>query len=298
MKHFARHACAAIGLAAMCAPLGAQSMDYGSTYYMPNTMINMSEVHAYDVDEQVEEVIARPEAEAASSAGLGYTSTSARTRANLAHFAAQARAVSPAAAADLERMFDAIDVVGEAGKAMTGLGLDPHNVADAYAIWWIQAWANAHMREAPSDAATFQAVSRQARAAFADTQGFAALPDADKQRFAEALMVQAVMLGSAFDAAAGDANLKRRLAGAAKQGASGMGLDLATMTLTPQGFRPRKGAAVDDTAMPGAAGEERLAAATTGNADGGSIATYAAVAAAASAGLGAAYWLGRGGRSG
>lgn len=67
-----------------------------------------------------------------------------------------------------------------------------------------------------------------------------------------------------------------------------MGFDLTTMTFTLQGFYLREGAAVDNTTWPRAGKEERLAAATTSNTD-SDIAIHGAAAAAARAGLGAAF---------
>ncbi|WP_231725984.1 MULTISPECIES: hypothetical protein [unclassified Sphingomonas] len=64
--------------------------------------------------------------------------------------------------------------------------------------------------------------------------------DAERQEFAEALLLQAAMLGSGLDQWAREPEMLERLAKAARQGALASGLDLAKMTLTPDGFVSRR----------------------------------------------------------
>lgn len=61
-----------------------------------------------------------------------------------------------------------------------------------------------------------------------------------KQELAEGLILQALLIDSWNEKAREDPKLRRTLSNAVKQGAKTMGLDLAAMTLTADGFRPRK----------------------------------------------------------
>lgn len=74
------------------------------------------------------------------------------------------------------------------------------------------------------------------RSAFANKPEFAKTSDADCQVYAEAMLLQAASLGSAFEQWKSD---PAQLAEAARRGIMASGLDLSLMTLTPNGFIPR-----------------------------------------------------------
>lgn len=249
-------------------------------------------LHLREIEAQSGELLRSPEDIPAPRpnelAAFGFRSDSARTKRNLAQFVAKSREQNPAAAAELERNLASVDIVGEAGKGMRAMGLDPHNIADAYALWWVLAWSAGNQTESPSDAPTYQAVQAQARAAFTATPGLAERSDAEKQQFAEAMIVQAMILDSANDAVRGDPAQMKALADQAKRGAKEMGLDLSTMVLTSDGFRPRKGAALDVSG-----GEERFTANGGDTSDATPLTTYAALAAAGGAGVAAIFLFGK-----
>lgn len=224
-----------------------------------------------------------------SSVNLVFNSSRERTTANMSEFLSRTRERNAGTAAELAQLFSSVDVVGEVGKAMRGYGLDPNNVADAYAVWWVSAWSAANGVESPSDAVTYRAVQRQARAAFSATRNFANTSDADRQQFAEAMMVQAVLLDSANDGLRGsNPEGMKLLAQNTRKGAKEMGLDLDTMVLTREGFKPREGA--DASEVIGGEGAPALAASESAE---GNTPTYLAIAAAATLGLGGAFWLGK-----
>lgn len=169
-----------------------------------------------------------------------YRPSPARTQQNLRSFIAKTS--DPAARANLEQMFAAQpSLMDDINSAMRGYGFDPLNTADAYAAWWINVWGISQKLNIEPDAATVAAVKQQARNAFAATPDFAKTSDAERQEYAEALLLQAAMLGSAYEQMKGDPGQLQQLAEAARQGAKASGLDLSNMTLTPNGFVPRKG---------------------------------------------------------
>ncbi len=223
---------------------------------------------------------------------LSFSSSPQRTKSNLAHFVSKTREQSRSAGDDLERYFASTDVVGGTGDIMRSLGLDQHNVADAYALWWVVTWSAANGTESPGDPETYQAVQRQARAAFGATADFEKTTDADRQQFAEALMVQAVLMDNINDQMRGTTEGGKQISKAAKESAAGMGLNLDSMVLTREGFRPRKGAQLD-----GMADDHNVQLASSNakvvGGEGSGLPIYLAIAAAAGAGLGAAYFLGK-----
>lgn len=175
----------------------------------------------------------------ATCAEFTYRYDRARTRQNLRNFVA--RTPVEAGRAELERQLAAQPgLMDEISTAARSFGFDPHNVADAYAMWWMNAWLVANKRDEVPDAATVEAVKRQARQAFAATPDFTATSDAERQEYAEALLLQASMLGSAFEQMKGDPRMLDQLAEVARQGAKASGIDLSRMILTGDGFVPRK----------------------------------------------------------
>lgn len=175
----------------------------------------------------------------ATGAEFTYRYDRARTRQNLRNFVA--RTPVEAGRAELERQLAAQPgLMDEISTAARSFGFDPHNVADAYAMWWMNAWLVASKRDEVPDAATVEAVKRQVRKAFAATPEFAASGDAERQEYAEGLLLQATMLGSAFEQWKNDPKMLDQLAEAARQGAKASGIDLSKMSLTQSGFVPRK----------------------------------------------------------
>jgi hypothetical protein len=170
-----------------------------------------------------------------------FTPSRARTQQNLRNFVA--KTPDQAARANLEQMFAAQPtLMDDISNGIRGYGFDPHNVADAYAVWMINIWGASQKRNIEPDAATVAAVKQQARDALAATAYGAKASDADRQQDAEAYLVHAALLGSAFEQMRGDPAQLEQLAEAARQGAKATGLDLSKMTLTSNGFVPRKGA--------------------------------------------------------
>lgn len=169
-----------------------------------------------------------------------FTPSRSRTQANLRNFVA--RTPHPAARAELEQMFAAQPgLMDDLAAGSRGYGFDPHNVADAFALWWMNAWDASEKRDSKPDAATVTAVKQQVYAAFAATPDFAAIGDAAKQEFAEALLLQAALLGSAFEQNRNNPAMLELLAEAARKGAkASYGIDLKSMTLTRDGFVPRE----------------------------------------------------------
>lgn len=172
---------------------------------------------------------------------LSFVPNSARTQANLRSFVS--RTSDPAARASLEQLFSSQPTIMEdVSNALRPYGINPHNVADAYAVWWINAWSASQKINREPDQATVEAVKQQVYAAFTATPDFANTSDAGRQEFAEALILQGFLLSAAFEQNKTNPAMLDQLAEAARQGAKAQGLDLTKMTLTRDGFVPRKGA--------------------------------------------------------
>jgi hypothetical protein len=166
-------------------------------------------------------------------------SGSTRTRTNLAHFVEKTRATDPAGAAKMEALFASTDIIGLIDRKMQHTySMRANNVADAYAVWWVSAWMGARGRSDDATPGQMGMVKRQATSALAATPEFASATYAGKQEMAEALLVQAALIGDTVDTYKSDPAMLAKIRTAIGKGALGMGLDLGSMTLTNEGFVP------------------------------------------------------------
>ena len=217
-----------------------------------------------------------------ASFNSGYTYSRQRTQQNLKRFIE--RTPVEAGRADLERMLAAQpNLFDDLRAAISPYGLDTHDVADAYTLWWVNVWLVANKRDEDPAPGTVAMVRQQARNAFAATPGFAKTSDAERQEYAEALLLQATMLSSAFEQFKSDPKLLDQLANAARQGAKSSGMDLSKMTLTNNGFVPPEGADASGVLERGGKDAVRNARADADEDEGSML----GLALAAGAGLGA-----------
>lgn len=221
-------------------------------------------------------------------------------QANVARFIEQVRARDPQDAANLEALNGSTDIVAAIDREMRTAGLRANNVADAYAAWWTVAWYAVQGRESFLDTRTAAAVRRQAAEAIVATGKLAGASDMVKQELAEALILQSALIDAMNEKMRDDPNLRRVMSTTVSKGAKRMGLDLTAMTLTPDGFRPRKGSDAskviyaDPGAPPAALAASAPAVSTPAVADtDDDTATYVLIAAAGGAGLAAVFMLGR-----
>jgi hypothetical protein len=217
-----------------------------------------------------------------------YTPSKSRTRNNLANFVTKTRAGDPDGAAKMEQLFASTDVMGAIGDAMKGVGLARNNAAHAYAVYWISAWQAAQGRSDTRSAVTYQAVAEQAARGLAAAPEFARATDAQKQEMAEAMMVQAAMIDSYIETAAGNAAQIKAIAAAVAQGTKASGLDLGSMTLTDTGFVARDKSSALDPAQ-GASVAPTKHAATTDT----TKPPYLLMATAGGAGMAGVFLLGK-----
>jgi hypothetical protein len=176
-------------------------------------------------------------------ASLSFRQLPERTRANLAQFVAKSRAVDPQGAAAMERLFASTDIIAAMGQELAKYDLRTDNVADCYAVWWMSAWQGANGDTSDAAPATALAVKAQAARALAATPQFMRATEAQKQEYAEALLIQAALISATVDTYKGDPAMMRKVGAAIRTGAKASGLDLDAMRLTPGGFVPNGPAA-------------------------------------------------------
>jgi hypothetical protein len=233
------------------------------------------------------------------SVSLTYTPSSSRTRANLQNFVNKSRRADPEGAAKLEQLFASTNIIGEIGKGMRSVGLNKNNAADAFALYWINAWEASRGSITQTSAAKAQAVAAQAASGLSSSPEFSRATDAQKQEMAEALMIQAVMIEGYIEAAEGNPQQLKAIANAVRQGAKASGLDLDAMTLTEQGFVKATGKKRSDAteALPGADNKQLASASAatgdTGEDTGSGLFPGILIAGLAGSGLAAAFLYGK-----
>jgi hypothetical protein len=192
-----------------------------------------------------------PELQTAQSSGriakslaptaLSYKPSLDRRLTNLARFVEKTRTTDPVGAAKMEDLFASTDIIGIIDQKMQQTyGMRANNVADTYAVWWTSAWMGAQGRSDDPTQEQMAMVKRQVANALADTPEFATTTDERKQEIAEALLVQAALIGATIDTHKADPAMLAKARTAIVKGAKGMGLDLSTITLTDGGFVPAR----------------------------------------------------------
>ncbi len=174
----------------------------------------------------------------AALAILVYRPSLVARKKNLAQFVEKTRAIDSAGAAQLQQMFAQGDMIEQIGKGLAPYGLRTDNVADAYAAWWVnawQAWAGVTDNGTREQA---QAVKQQAARALSATPVFASATDPQKQEMAEALLIQAAMIGAVAEQLKTNPAVKPQIKSAMTHAAKAMGLDFSKMKLTGAGFVP------------------------------------------------------------
>lgn len=172
---------------------------------------------------------------------FSFTPNRARTQRNLRNFVERTR--DPSARSEMQRLIETQpNIIEEIGAMLSPIGIDPHDVADAYTVWAINNWLVAEQRDEDPDQVTVNAVRQQVRGAIAATPDFASTNSTQRQEYAEALLLQAIIMADAFTAAQNSPAQLDQLSAAARTTLRGNGLDPALMNLTRDGFVPRQGA--------------------------------------------------------
>ncbi len=224
-----------------------------------------------------------------------------RRKQNLEMFVQQSRIKAPDTANGLDQIFKSTDIIGGIGRAIAPFGLSESNIADAYTVWWVNAWQASRGHNNPIDRGTAQAVKAQVASVMLQSGMFSGTSAAQKQEMAEALLIQAALIDAAVEESKSNGQQLKELQKVVRQGARATGVDLDAVTLTEEGFVPakgRKGSSLEDdlAPAPGGEGDTALAAADTNTpAATGEPANppYILMAAAGGAGIAGVFMLGK-----
>lgn len=176
----------------------------------------------------------------ARPADLAFRRDPAVTRQVQAEFVRTISRSAPEAGQEIETLFRSADPITAASPAFRRFGLDTGNVVDAVAIYYLAMWGAANNQEATMTADQ----ARGARAHVARAVNFSGMglnTPAARQRFAETLIYQGLLMDAAMERAQtdGDTAMQRTLSNAAHGQMQRMGLDMRALRITGEGFVPR-----------------------------------------------------------
>lgn len=171
---------------------------------------------------------------------LAFRRDPAVTRQVQAEFVRTISRSAPEAGQEIETLFRSADPITAASPAFRRFGLDTGNVVDAVAIYYLAMWGAANNQEATMTTAQ----ARGARAHVARAVNFGGMglnTPAARQRFAETLIYQGLLMDAAIDRAQtdGDTALQRTLSDAAHGQMQRLGLNMRSVRITGDGFVPR-----------------------------------------------------------
>jgi hypothetical protein len=211
----------------------AQTYDYDHvTVYIPPVFSQAGENNPASWQRNSTENSA--EKNSVPDASLMYISSQVRTMANLAAYVEAERRTDPARADLLKKIFASADVLETLGTMMKEQGLSMENIADAYAVYWINAFTVANNLPPETRAAAYIAVSDQIEGGLSSQIG--ALRNHDdtiKQQIAERLLIQAWIISIPSKSnAAQQATFRKQVV----QAANSYGLPVDGIDLTEKGF--------------------------------------------------------------
>lgn len=189
-------------------------------------------------------------AQAAEAVSTRFVRDPALTKAKEAQIVAAMRQQSPQAAAELEKLF-AQDVLRTVSPELKQLGLDPNDMADMTAAYWVSAWeASQGIVGRRTDPALVKGARGQIAGVLAANPATAKMSDADKQNVADTMLLQAVLadLRMRSAAPAGPEMQKKMSDAIHAEAAQLIGTDLRAVRMTAAGFAPAQGGAAPATA--------------------------------------------------
>lgn len=165
-------------------------------------------------------------------------SASVRKR-DIANFLGRIRQLDPQTATALEKEFSRKDIFGAVNTKLSRYGMKTNSVTDALTAYLVVAWQAVHGDDSDPPPAQVRAVREQIAGSVAAVPALSSASNAVKQEIADAFLLQALLIDSAFQGAKGrPEQLATVKAGVATGTQSSLGLNLTTLKLTNRGLQP------------------------------------------------------------
>jgi hypothetical protein len=169
---------------------------------------------------------------------LNYVPSMQVRQASYAKVVEQMRVNDAKSAQNLEAILKSKDIITEMDKGLRPFGLRTNNVADVYAVYWINAWEILNGQKQSSKAQSV-AVRDQVAQILVSNKPVLALDNTRKQQLSESILLQMLMMQVAYEQTKNRPDSLKELAVDVKRGARNLGFDLDTVALTEKGFKSR-----------------------------------------------------------
>lgn len=156
----------------------------------------------------------------------------------IASYADRARKINRAEGEEFARLFRDRDLFGETTQNFKAYGLDLNDLGDVITGYWAVSWGAVHQSGRPS-VRQVQGLRRQFRSILANNQFAKDLSLADRQKVANDMTVRLILIDGGIEQGLRDGNLKQlqTISRYVQQSSlESMGIDLAALNLTSQGF--------------------------------------------------------------
>lgn len=214
----------------------AQSYGAGMGIGLNFGNLHMNNLLSSTVADQVDE----EPTNATNQVAILYTASKSRRTATLTKIVNDFSRLNPEQATFIKGMLlgdGSGDVIERMAPLISVYGFRVDNLADAYSIFWITAWqASRGNFDSQSSHEQAQAVKKQVAAAFTSAPQMGKVSDADKQAYAEALLVQATIVSINVGRAKADPSAVPKFREDVREMAEALGVDVDSMDLTPTGF--------------------------------------------------------------
>ena len=283
----------------------AQKISYVLTFFLSTTAFAqvfptsdgaINYVHVFPPINDFSEVDTKS-APTATPQSLTFTPSTSQRKKNIADYISGVAKIAPDYAPQLAAEFGDGRVFDQYGQMLGGIGLNANDVGDNLAVWWVTAWEAAQGRPVETNPAAFVKVKAQVGRILSE-KALTAMSNAEKQKYADSLAIQTLVLANQIDQAKNSPDKAQELAAGINAGAKKMGFDLESMTLTQDGFKSVKGrktGAADSTDKATNPDAAPTAVATNSAPNGPSDSTknWALIAAAGGAGLAGVFLFGK-----
>jgi hypothetical protein len=172
---------------------------------------------------------------------LKYTPSAELSKENLAKFYKGLNDASPGLGAQMEQGFAGQDVFAMLDTELAKYGVNPNNLGDAMAIYWLGSWMGINGRFEDPTTAQVAGTRKMVEATLGKAPSLTQLSDADKQSAAQGLLLQVMFNEMMIESVKADpAALKKVQGDLATAVKTATSFDASLFELTPNGLARKK----------------------------------------------------------
>lgn len=180
---------------------------------------------------------AAPKPQPAVTYKTSFKPSPARRKANTRKFIDRLKTAAPAEAAKIEAELGSANIFAAIQSGIAGHGLSINDIADAYAVWWINMWeASQGIVGQVTTRETAMAVKAQVASGFRGWPQLGQMTDAQKQDLSDELFLIAATATGGAESLTGKPGEMKKYGVLVRNAARQSGVDLDSFQLTSKGF--------------------------------------------------------------